>query len=1820
MQLLPYKSLASISALQAPHYKLNYTTSITSTTNNTRLAASNTDKYIYLYDQSTYTLREKFPTKPSDKDITVQYSITCIQFDPTNTKLAVCQSDHIIYVYKLGDTWGEKKSICNKFVTASIVIQCIWLHKKLYDIIYICNDNSVRIGNCKTNKSTILYSIPDTNINCISLTPCITGPYSGHSFLTLLGNGSIYKYIFQSNQYNAREQCNTPILLTTVQPHTIHSILYTDQHIILLNSINNIITIIHSITGETIQAIQLNTIQCSTDQSIIDCSYISIHPSGKILLLASYNQINLFQLSSSNTYNYISSVQLLNLYSVTSMCWNTAGSHITISNCTGAIDTYEINLKKLKLKYGISVNYTSLSSILITQDNHNENENNQQLQLNMASSSNSDIHSVTVHNKSYIVALTSNELLVGNLLNNLQSCVPYDFTAFNTQQYNSIRYNFNNDNVVMFYVNGELYIVQLGDNQVVTSIHTEHYNTHLLSVREQLTNNTIHKNKLLLLAYVLDLYTIRIIDVYSSKPVSTITSTVPLDWLTLNHTATKLLYRTTSNILYVYDVQLQQQVLLLSNVSYVQCIPDSDVCVVQSLSTCYIYYNTSSIHTMNDTVVKHSIDNGEICDIIATGQQTNIVIEHSSTGHTTHIKLDHNLILFNTINESTDLYYAANLLESLTTNGSKQINLATMWLNIATIAYKQYLFDICIRAYIALDDQSKVQYMQYLSTLYQRSNSDKSHYTIQIALAIYEKQYKRAELLFIQYNMIHECIHMYITVLQWDTALTLAQQYSTTSIHNQLQQQYLQYLVSTNQYAVAAGVEEKSNHIPHAIELYLQGNYFANACQLLVKHKIMSNDKLFVGVLDVLNKHDCYELMGDLYMSVNQVQSAYDIYLHGNIYVKAIELARQHYGSAVVELNERYGDYLLHDTQYELALQYYIQAHRYIKAMNICIEYNMIDHAINLLPNLESAQQTQYSKSIAQYYQQQQNWDQSELYYVQAGEIDQLVQMYIQSQQWSRVYKLTTEHSTQIDMSHINTLISTQINKLIDSKQYQHAELAYTELHQYDQCIQMYRQAKQYDQFMKYMQQYKHDEVDGALVYIGNEYKRDKNYKSAEQQYITCKRVDLACTMYFELKQYDDCVRLCKLDNTQLQCIIPQFINNNTISINELIRLLVRHKLFDICIDQLLSSTQYDTAVLIIQSLNSPDRLSVVYSRIGEQCENHGEYSTAEQYFLLANKPSECIDMYLHQHMYDQAIQIAQQYQPDKLQLIQHRSAQYHHSNMNYTQAELMYVAAGQYDQAIQMYRDNNQTDDALRLAQKYNPSLMNELQGGNSSNNNNPMHQPQYNIHSRANSAAGSNNTSNYQVNSVKQLQNDVAQLVMQKQYESAIDRMITYEPNTNDDNSTLCDLYQYCIQLTNQYTHGRLHNVTLAIVNKLQQSGQVELAGTLLVTSELYNDAIELYIKYDKYDLARGIAKQECPGMLTYVDTKYQQYLLSTNNHGELSTVNPSVAIELAVKQGNWNEVYRIAIQFNQQSKYAAIQCAALIKDNKLIHALNILTQYGIECNTNNFIVYERLASDLFASKLMDNNTNVLNELKNMLKLLCHELHELDSDSIHTQQFTTLYNLTCYTLLYDTLKQQSPPTPPINELCMKLSITLLRYTQVIPVDKAYYNAGLSCSLLSDHSNDTFIYWNRYIDICDRIVDHSNIYDIDNTEFQSSDLPRLTDIPLPNKLYYSDDSVNDDVREYILNHAMSSHKSIKQLSHTQCIQCHQSMVASNMQCNVCEHRYQQCIVSGMPLIQSASIHHCTACNQPADRHAWNIYVKLFQQCPVCMTPAQPSY
>lgn len=83
---------------------------------------------------------------------------------------------------------------------------------------------------------------------------------------------------------------------------------------------------------------------------------------------------------------------------------------------------------------------------------------------------------------------------------------------------------------------------------------------------------------------------------------------------------------------------------------------------------------------------------------------------------------------------------------------------------------------------------------------------------------------------------------------------------------------------------------------------------------------------------------------------------------------------------------------------------------------------------------------------------------------------------------------------------------------------------------------------------------------------------------------------------------------------------------------------------------------------------------------------------------------------------------------------------------------------------------------------------------------------------------------------------------------------------------------------------------------------------------------------------------------------------------------------------------------------------------------------------------------------------------------------------------------------------------------LAAKISISLLRHTDLIPADKAFYEAGIMCQKVK-LENMAFVFLNRYIDLADAIEDKNNEI-MDNPYLADTDIP--FEINLPETKYLS--------------------------------------------------------------------------------------------------------
>lgn len=81
---------------------------------------------------------------------------------------------------------------------------------------------------------------------------------------------------------------------------------------------------------------------------------------------------------------------------------------------------------------------------------------------------------------------------------------------------------------------------------------------------------------------------------------------------------------------------------------------------------------------------------------------------------------------------------------------------------------------------------------------------------------------------------------------------------------------------------------------------------------------------------------------------------------------------------------------------------------------------------------------------------------------------------------------------------------------------------------------------------------------------------------------------------------------------------------------------------------------------------------------------------------------------------------------------------------------------------------------------------------------------------------------------------------------------------------------------------------------------------------------------------------------------------------------------------------------------------------------------------------------------------------------------------------------------------------------LYAQISQSLLRYSDLVRVDKLFYNAGVACKK-ANNLTMSFLLLNRYLDIFEVIEDNENNGNLsEQGEFVYTDIPNLFDVPLP--------------------------------------------------------------------------------------------------------------
>lgn len=499
------------------------------------------------------------------------------------------------------------------------------------------------------------------------------------------------------------------------------------------------------------------------------------------------------------------------------------------------------------------------------------------------------------------------------------------------------------------------------------------------------------------------------------------------------------------------------------------------------------------------------------------------------------------------------------------------------------------------------------------------------------------------------------------------------------------------------------------------------------------------------------------------------------------------------------------------------------------------------------------------------------------------------------------------------------------------------------------------------------------------------------------------------------------------------------------------------------------------------------------------------QFVEAEAEFLLASKPKEAILMYTHCRDWRSAVRVAEKYLPDAVNEILISQAAESLESQNYQEYEALLIRAERPDIVLQHYKESEMWPEAVRIAREYVPSALQDvqrLQARNSKSN------PMISNDSRALLHLASEYTRN-------------------EEFKKAAQGLLKIN-HSNADQATVEQALIRAAEICNQFLDGdEATEVAGELGPRLMEMNQFGPAAQLYLAAEMPKEAVDVFIQSENWGKARRLAKEINPQLLAYVETQQKSRLRMENNVEQLADIDIIGALDLLAEQGQWTRCIEKAKQHSAvvMHKYLALYATQLIRDNECVEALAAYIKYGAPPLQQNFNIYNRIAVDCIGLRETD-GMNVWKELRTFLFNLTQSIKLSDDALIDgLDRFEELLLVVHYYVTRMACREISS----LKVLAVKISVALLRYTEIIPVDKGFYEAGMDLRSIGRES-EAFVILNHYLDVSEAI-DGADVL-VDHLNLTATDFPNS--VPIPSDLHLKNElSLHEEVREWVLSVSM---------------------------------------------------------------------------------------
>eukprot|EP00055_Hartaetosiga_balthica_P012104 m.57788 g.57788 ORF g.57788 m.57788 type:complete len:1739 (-) comp7836_c0_seq1:151-5367(-) len=1710
--------------------------------NSVKLAVVTIDRVIMLFDE-TGKRRDKFSTKPND-DGPKNYKVTGIAWSPDSTRLAVAQSDKIVFVYKLAKettlaaSWEKSKSICNKFKQGAPVTCIDWPIESPGQIVYGLTSGQVRFGDVRKNKSTTFYSTHSPVI-CLATSPDGMKIASSHM------NGKLFCFHVGVD--------DSPRSIVT---HPVPAFCLGWGESIVASGADKKI-IFYSAEGRVEQSIDY-----SNEDGDSEFTSCTVSPSGQSIVLGSFNRLRAFDYNSRRQkWDTSTPKDVENLYSVTSMAWKPDGSKIAVGNLCGAVDVFDCCLKKTVYKGKFEFTYVGPSQVIVTKLSTGS-------RIVLRSRSNHEIEKINVlGNDRYLVAYTNETLLIGDLASCRLSEVEWQTTG-------SEKFYFENPRCCLIFSAGELSVVEYGVDEILGSIRTEHMSPHVLSLcvggRASLNEED---NKLI--AFLIDARTLCVVDLATGSNVATIDHDSKIDWIELNETGRKLLFRDRRHRLFLFDINSEQKSTLSSYCSYVQWVPNSDVIVAQNRNNLCVWYSVDHPDRVTSFEIK-----GDVEDIERVDGRTDVLVDEgvNQVAYT----LDEGLIEFGTAVEDGDYIRAVTFLENIDDTPEAR----SMWSTLADLSLKAEEFIVAERCYAALGNISKANYLHSINESKRKEGEESADARARVAAL--NQHFKLAETIYLENGETEKAISMYQGLHQWSQAIAVAESRNLPNLQ-EMKNNFLTWLLETGQDEKAGELKEEEGDLHGALTYYMKAGMPGKAAGVVMRHSELSQSQdVIERVATALSNASLHETAGELFEKAGLTSRALDSYKKGKAFGHAVELARTAFPQDVVTLEEQWGDYLVSQKHMDSAIVHFIESGHTTKAIDAAITGRQWTKACQIVDTQDESIARAYYKTLAEHFAAVRDYNNASKYYVKSRDIRTAVDMFVAAGKWDEAHQLSSKFLAKEDVA---DLYLKKASELEEQHKYKDAEKLYVSVDEPDYAINMYKRINQHDDMIRLIEKYHPDLLMDSYDHLANEMKEDGKYAQAESYYVSAGKWKDAVNMYRTAEMWEDAHRVAKIRGGDAAGKQVGYLWAKTLGGDSAVKLLEKLNMVSEGIDFACDQNAFDFAFELAR-LKAKHRMSDVHFKYAMYFEDEGQLAQAEEEFIKAGKSREAVLMYVHAQDWDSAQRIAEGHDEESISDVLVGQARVAFSNKDFSAAEMFLLRAERPELAVRYYKEADMFDDALRLAREYVPSAL-------------PALEEYIRKHGRPVRPTG------------QSAFDEARQLEREGKHSQAIQLYLTINPDSTSDLDQIQDANEKAAELARKFVKSNAVEIVTNACRNLVSIDRFGAAAELFVSLDMLTEAVETCMAGDLWDRAKELAEEIDDDMVEYVRGRYEAHLKNSGDTSELAQVNVIAALDMMAEQGEWQQCMAEAEKHGGQvlNKYSALFAAQLLSNGDSVHAVQVFKRFGAPSTPNNFNLYRKLCMDLLYDETSSSSYDSVSALRDILAAVCGGL----SANQHGQHVVDEFDRLTLISHYVALKTICKSSQELHDLYVKLCISLLRYTDVIPGDRAFYEAGNACRE-ADMDSMAYLFLNRFIDLS-LAIEEGDLSSLDNSDFLGTDIP--FEIPLPDEPSIGENE-RDDVNNWVISVALD--QDLKQVLDTD----QRGVFVGSLENKKTGEVSRPCIVSGYPVLESPIE---MDKEKAANRTDWNKFVMAVKTAHDdklsdvltflngwCSAPSNPSY